>query len=128
MRGVIVKIVVNAIAIWVASLVVDQVGVPASQGTGRTVLTWLVVGALFGLVNAFVKPVVKLFSFPFYILTLGLFALVVNAFMLKLVDWLSEPIGIAFSAGPFFWSTIFAAVVVTFVSMILNLVMPDDED
>jgi putative membrane protein len=124
MRGIVVKIVVNAIAIWVATLVVPGVTVTASSLTNK-LITLAVLGALFGVVNAFIKPVVKLFSLPFYILTLGLFAFVVNALMLKIVDWLSGSLGIEFSSGQFFWNTIGAAVVVTFVSMILNVVMPD---
>ncbi len=124
MKSIAIKVVVNALAIWVATLVVPQVGVTGTVVSNQA-LTLLVVGALFGVVNAIIKPVVKLFSLPFYILTLGLFAFVVNALMLKLVEWLSEPLGIGFSAGPFFWSTIGAAVVVTFVSMLLNVVLPD---
>jgi putative membrane protein len=124
-RGIIVKIVINAIAVWVASALIPAVGVN-TQGTTRTVLSYLVVGALIGLVNAFIKPVVTFFAFPFIILSLGLMVLVVNALMLKLVDWLSHGLGIGFDAGPFFWSTIGAAIVISIVSMILNLVLPDE--
>ena len=127
MRSVLVKIAVNAVAIWVAALVVPGVDV-SGEGAARTIATVAVVGALFGLVNAFIKPVVKFFSFPFYILTLGLFAFVVNALMLELVSWISGKIGISFHIDAFFWSAIGAAVVVTFVSMVLNLVMPDPSD
>jgi putative membrane protein len=97
-------------------------------GIGKTIGSLVVVGALFGLINTFIKPVVKFFSFPFYILTLGLFAFVVNAVMLEIVDWLSDRIGITFDTGPFFWSTLGAAIVITFVSMILNIFVPDGGD
>lgn len=126
MTSVLVKIAVNAVAIWVAAAVVPGVEV-SGEGTVKTIATLAVVGALFGLVNAFIKPVVKFFSFPFYILTLGLFAFVVNAVMLEIVSWISGKIGISFHIDDFFWSAIGAAVVVTLVSMVLNLVMPDDE-
>ncbi len=119
-----IKILVNAVAIWVATLVVPQVDVTASDTSGR-VITLLVLGALFGVVNALVKPIVKVLAFPFYVLSLGLFAFVVNALMLELVDWLSDSLGISFDSGPFLWSTLAAAVVVTIVSMMLNLVLPD---
>lgn len=125
MRGIIVKIVINAIAIWVASAIIPAVGVTA-EGTVRTVLSFLVVGALIGLVNAFIKPVVTFFALPFIVLSLGLAVFVVNAFMLKVVDWLSHVLGIGFDSGPFFWSTLGAAIVVSIVSMILNLVLPDE--
>ena len=124
----IIKIVVNAVAIWVATAVVP--GVVVSQGDaslGRKIVTLLIVGAIFGVVNALIKPIVKLFSLPFYVLTLGLFAFVVNALMLMLVSWLAEQLDISFHIDDFFWSALGAAVVVTFVSMVLNLVLPDNE-
>jgi putative membrane protein len=126
MTTVLVKIAVNAVAIWVATVILDGVSVDAKDTTHK-ILTLAVVGALFGLVNAFIKPVVKLFSLPFYILTLGLFAFVVNAFMLEIVSWISDKVGISFHIDHFFWSAIGAAIVVTFVSMVLNLVMPDED-
>lgn len=127
MRGILTKIVVNALAIWVATLVVPGVDIDG-DGLGPTLLSLFVVGALFGLVNAFIKPVVKFFAFPFYILTLGLMAFVINALMIEIVDWLSDKIGIGFDSDPFFWATLAAAVVVTFISMILHLVIPDEDD
>ncbi len=123
-----IKIVVNAVAIWVATAVVP--GVVVSQGDaslGRKIVTLLVVGAIFGVVNAVIKPIVKLFSLPFYVLTLGLFAFIVNALMLMLVSWLAEQLNISFHIDDFFWSAIGAAVVVTLVSMVLNLVLPDND-
>jgi putative membrane protein len=124
----IVKLVVNAVAILVAAAVLDGVEVTApGDSLGRKILTLLVVGAIFGVVNTLVKPIVKLFSLPFYILTLGLFAFVVNAFMLEIVSWVSDQLNISFHIDHFFWSALAAAVVVTFVSMVLNLVMPDGD-
>jgi putative membrane protein len=124
----IIKIVVNAVAIWVATAIVP--GVVVSDGNadlGRKIVTLLVVGALFGVVNALIKPIVKLFALPFYILTLGLFAFIVNAAMLMLASWLAEQLNISFHIDDFFWSAIGAAIVVTFVSMVLNLVLPDGD-
>ena len=125
MKGFLVKVVVNAVAIWVATLVVPGVRV-TGEGWGRTAVTLLVLGLLFGLVNAVIKPIVKLFSLPFYLLTLGLMAFIVNALMLQILEWVADGIGLAFSIDDFFWSALAAAVVVTFVSMVLNLVLPDD--
>jgi putative membrane protein len=124
----IIKIVVNAVAIWVATAVVPGVVVSEGDATlGRKIITLLVVGAIFGVVNALIKPIVKLFSLPFYILTLGLFAFVVNALMLMLASWLAEQLNISFHTDDFFWSAIGAAIVVTFVSMVLNLILPDSD-
>jgi putative membrane protein len=125
-RSIVTKVVINAFAIWIATLVVPQVDV-GDGSLGNQILSLLIVGALFGVINTFIKPIVKLFTLPLYLLTLGLFTFVVNALMLKIVEWLSDRIGITFDAGPFFWSTLGAAVVVTFVSMILNVTVPDKD-
>jgi putative membrane protein len=125
-RETLVKVVFNAAAIWIATLVVPGVEV-SGDGLGRTVLTLILVGAIFGLVNTVIKPVVRFFSFPLYILTLGLFAFVVNALMLQIVSWVSDRIGISFHIDDFFWSALGAAVVVTFVGWVLNIVMPDPQ-
>ena len=126
MRAIVTKVLINAVAVWIATLVVPGVTVDGGS-LGRRALSLAVVGALFGLINTFIKPIVKLFTLPLYVLTLGLISFVVNALMLKIVEWLSGKIGISFDAGPFFWSTLGAAVVITFVSMILNVVVPDGD-
>jgi putative membrane protein len=123
----IIKIAVNAIAIWVATAIVPGVSLTAGD-TLHKVLSFAVVGALFGIVNTVIKPIVSFFALPFIVLTLGLMIFVINALMLKVVGWLSGAIGIHFSSGPFFWSTIGAAIVVSIVSMILNLVLDRDDD
>jgi putative membrane protein len=125
-RSILTKVVINAFSIWIATLVIPRVTVDGGS-IGHRVLSLLIVGALFGLINTFIKPVVRLFTLPLYLLTLGLISFVVNALMLKIVEWLSGKIGITFDAGPFFWSTIGAAVVVTFVSMILHVTVPDGD-
>lgn len=123
-----IKVVVNAVAIWLADLLISGIGISAQQGeTGavENIVTFLVLGLIFGLVNAVIKPVVKLLSLPFYIVTLGLFAFVVNAFMLQITEWISQATPLTFYIDEFFWDAVLAAVVVTFVSMILNLILPD---
>ncbi|HET8616933.1 MAG TPA: phage holin family protein [Actinomycetales bacterium] len=123
-----VKVVVNAVAIWVATVLVDGVSVTGGGSTSSRVLTYLFIGLLFGLVNAFVKPVVKVLAFPFYVITLGLFTLVVNALMLELTAWLSSHTRLTLTLDHFWWTAVWAALVVTIVSMILNAVLPDPKD
>jgi putative membrane protein len=101
--------------------------VSTGESFGDQVLTFVLVGLIFGLVNAVIKPVVRLFSLPLYVLTLGLFAFVVNAFMLQITSWISSATALTFHVEDFFWSAILGAVVVTFVSMVLNLVLPDGD-
>ena len=125
-----IKVGVNAVAIWLATLVVPGIGISAQEGetgTVENILTFLVIGLIFGLVNAVIKPIVKVLSLPFYIITLGLFALLVNAFMLQITEWISEATPLTFYIDEFFWDAVLAAIVVTFVSMILNLILPDGD-
>ena len=91
MKSFLVKVLVNAVAIWVATLVVSGISVTSPRAsTASVVLTYVVLGAIFGLVNAVVKPVVKVLAFPFYVLTLGLLTFDVNALMIELTAWLSS--------------------------------------
>jgi putative membrane protein len=129
MRSIGIKVLVNGIALWVAALVINgiQLGQDAKALSTR-LLTILVVAVVFGLVNAFVKPVLKLFSLPFIIVTLGLFSLVINALMLQLTSWFATQLHLDFHVDHFFWDAVLGAIVITFVSMILHLLLPDGDD
>ena len=123
-----VRIVVNAVALWVATLVVPGISVREAGDTATQVLTYLALGLLFGLVNLLVRPVVKLLSLPLYVLTLGLFSLVVNALMLELTSWLSGFTPLTLDVERFFWSAVLGAVVISVVSWVLDLVVPDHDE
>ena len=60
-------------------------------------------------------------------LTLGLFIFVVNAFMLQLTEWVSGWLDLSFSIENFFWDAIFGAIIITLVSWVLNVVLPEDD-
>src|SRR4051812_19086023 len=125
MRSFAIKVVVNAVAIWIATLVT---GISVSGGSNTTsgkILTFLFIGLLFGIVNAVVKPVVKVLAFPFYIVTLGLLTFVVNAVMLELTSWLSRHTDLQLHIDHFWWQAVGAALVVSFISLVLNLILPD---
>lgn len=128
MKSFAVKTAVNALALWVAALVVAGIhlGEDADRLSTR-LLTIVLVALLFGVVNAVVKPVATFFSFPFIVLTLGLFTLVINALMLELTSWLSGALGLDFDVERFFWDSVLGAIVITLVSMLLNLLLPDTD-
>lgn len=90
-----VSTIVNAVGLWVATLLVPQVQLTPYGGDGlwQTIGSFLVIGALFGLVNAIIGPVIKILAFPLYIITFGLIAFVVNGALLLLVAWLSNFLG-----------------------------------
>jgi len=123
-----IRVVVNGVALWVAALVVNGVhlGEGDTSWTTKT-LTVLFVALIFGVINALIKPVVKLLSLPFIVLTLGLFTFIVNAFMLQITEWICGWLDLDFTIDHFFWDAVLAAVVITFVSWVLNIVLPDDD-
>jgi len=116
--------VINAVALWVAAWAIP--GITFGGGsTGQVVKTVVIVALIFGIVNTFIKPILKLLSLPFIILTLGLFVFIVNAFMLQLTSWLAGKFDLAFHVEHFFWDAVFGALIITFVSMILSFIKTD---
>ena len=126
MKSFAIKVLVNGIALWVAALVVPGIGLGTHSSLTKEVGTVLVVAVIFGLVNAIIKPVMRFFAFPFIILTLGLFSLIINAVMLQLTSWFAGGLNLAFHVDHFFWDAILGSIVITFVSMILHLVLPEN--
>jgi putative membrane protein len=113
-----VRWLVNAAALWVATVIVP--GVSYSGGP----LPLLGVALVFGVVNAVIRPVAKILTFPIIILTLGIFALVINGLMLMLTSALSSALGLGFHVSGF-WAAFWGALVVSFVSTILSLFIRD---
>jgi putative membrane protein len=121
--SLIIRLLVNAVALWVATLIVSGVEIEQAS-TQEQVLTLLVVALIFALVNIVVRPVVKLLSLPLYVLTLGLFTFIVNALMLWLTSWVAGLVNVPFTVDGF-WAAVLGGLVVSFVSWLLNLLLPD---
>lgn len=122
----IVHVVVVAVALWVSTLVVPGITI-ATSTTGTMIGTLLVVALIFGLVNAIIKPIIKTLGCAFYVLTLGLISLVVNALLFLLVGWIAGKIGLPFTVSGFV-AAFFGAIVVAVVSFLLHVVIPDRID
>ena len=120
---ILVRLLVSAAALAVAAWAVEGITVGPGTGTERA-LTLLAVAVLFGVVNAVVRPIAKLVSLPLLLLTLGLFTFVLNALMLLLTAWLADRLDLAFQVDGFL-AALFGALVVTVVSFLLDLVLPD---
>lgn len=116
MFKLIIRLIVNAIALWVAVAVVP--GVEFAEGSG--VVQVLFIALVFGLVNAFIKPILTLISLPFIIFTLGLFTLLINTFLLWLVS-LFTPLVVDGLIPAFLGS-----IVISLASWLLNLFVSDD--
>jgi putative membrane protein len=113
-KNLIIRLFINAVALWVAARFVP--GIELSGEFGPVLL----VAAVFGLVNALIKPVILLLSLPFVILTLGLFTLVINALMLMLTAGL---VGALSVSG--FWAALFGSLLISVVSTLFSVVLPD---
>lgn len=86
---------INALALWVATILIPAITLTPYGGEGlwQRIGSFLLVGAIFGLVNAIIAPIIKVLAFPLYILTFGLIAFVINGALLLFVAWLSSQIG-----------------------------------
>ncbi|MBP6524443.1 MAG: phage holin family protein [Dermatophilaceae bacterium] len=128
MKNFLIRVGVNGVALWVAALVLPGINLAEGDvGWGRKIWTIFFVAVIFGIVNAVIKPIANLLSLPFIVLTLGLFIFVVNAFMLQLTEWVSGWLDLSFSIENFFWDAIFGAIIITLVSWVLNVVLPEDD-
>jgi putative membrane protein len=121
--GMLIRVVINAIALWITALVVPGIDVGGSNA-GNTALTVLVVAVIFGVVNAILKPIIKVVGCVFYILTLGLIALVVNALLFLLTDWIGQQFDLPFTIDGF-WPAFWGAIVLAVVSWVLSFVVPE---
>ena len=128
MKNFLIRVGVNGVALWVAALVLPGINLAEGDlGWGRKLWTIFFVAVIFGVVNAIIKPIAQLLSLPFIVLTLGLFIFIVNAFMLQLTEWLSGWLDLSFSIDQFFWDAIFGAIIITLVSWVLNVVLPEND-
>ncbi|MFR9673114.1 phage holin family protein [Streptomyces sp. TR06-5] len=125
MTNFLIKTAANAAALLVAVWLVAGITL-TGENTGRQALTLVLVALIFGLVNFVVKPIVKLFSLPLLILTLGLFTLVINALMLWLTSWLADVVDLSFHVDGF-WAALLGALIISLVSWALNVILPDDD-
>lgn len=115
MRGFVLRLVANAVAIWIAAAIVPGVALGEDELVAQA-LTVVLVGAIFGVINAILKPILTVVTLPLFILTFGLFALVINALLLWLTSALAGTLGLAFDVSGF-WSALGGGLVVAIVSV-----------
>ncbi len=121
MQLFLVRVVVNGLALWVASLIVPGISFSGSSSTLAMIMTIGAVGLIFGVLNTIVKPLLFLLSLPLLVLTLGLFLVVLNAIMLSLTSWASGLFGLNFVVQDFWWDAVFGALIISIVSAMLSL-------
>jgi len=115
MTKLLLRLAINAAALWAAAELVD--GIQLADSLGRV----LVVALLFGVINTLIKPILQLFSLPFLILTLGLFTLVINALMLILTAALTSSLSVT---G--FGAAILGSLVISLVNVLMSGLVRDE--
>jgi putative membrane protein len=114
--GFLIGILVNAVALFVAVQAIEGLAFDGEW------YQWLILGLVFGFVNAIVKPILKLLTLPITMVTLGLFLLILNALMLYLTGWLAGLVGLTFTVTGFV-DAILGAIIISLVGMALNWVL-----
>lgn len=121
------RVALTGLALWIVTQIVPGVQFVGGDTTAQKIGIICVVALIFGLVNAFIKPVVQLLSIPLYIVTLGLFHIVVNALMLWITAWITDKTAKHWGLyiADFWWDAIWAAIVLSLVGWVLSLVVRD---
>ena len=116
----IISLLVNAAALYVATIIVPNLDY--DFGIEGAIWKFLLIALIFGLVNTFVKPILRILTFPITMVTLGLFLLVINALMLLLTDFISDQLGLGLVVGDF-WAAILGSIVISIVSFALSMLL-----
>jgi putative membrane protein len=123
----IIRTLAAAVALWVAIQFVPGIDVNAPTNSARYWGVLLIVALIFGVINAIVKPIVKGLGCAIIVLTLGLFLLVINAAMLLLTSWIAGQFDIPFKVDNFYPAAFWGAIIVSVVSWLLGLFIPDND-
>lgn len=123
MKRFVVRLLINSLALWLTTLIVSGVTVRSyGDDTLSTVVTYLIVGLIFGVVNAIIGNTIRILAFPLYILTLGLIALIVNGLLLLLVAWISDLLGFGLQVDGFWWGVL-GAIVLGLLSWLIGVLV-----
>ena len=126
MARFVLRVIVNAVALWLTTFILaDHVSVVpyADDDMVATVLTYLLLGLIFGLVNGVIGNAIRIVAFPLYVLTLGLISLIVNGLLFWLVAWISGLLGFGlFVTGEFWWGVL-GAVVLGIIAWLIGIIL-----
>jgi putative membrane protein len=116
-----------AVATWLFDGIYFTGPSSGSAEVQHKVLPLLLVALILGIVSMYVEPVVKFFSIPFILLTIGLFLVVINALMLMLTAWIAGQVGIGFHVDGF-WTAVWGSLVITLVNGFIDVAVLEDDD
>ena len=124
--GIIIRLAITAVSLWLATWLFDGISVDTDSVPGA-VGTVVAVAVIFGVVNAILRPLIKTVGCAFYLLTLGLVAVIVNGLLFLLTGWIADKLDLPFTVDGF-WTAVWGALLVSIVSWLLNLLVPDGND
>lgn len=124
--GILIRLAVSAFTVWLATLVIS--GITVGGDTGRKILTLVAVAAIFGVVNAVLRPIIKTIGCWAYLLTLGLVSLVVNGALLLLTSAIAGALDLPFHVDKFWPTAVLGALFIGVVSWLINFLIPDRGD
>jgi putative membrane protein len=125
--GILIRLVITAVSLWISTLVIDGIELE-TDSVPKKIGTLLAVAAIFGIVNAVLRPIIKVIGCGLYVLTLGLIAIVVNALLFLLTSWIAGQLDLPFHVDSFWPSAVLGALLVGIVSWLLNMLVPDGSD
>ena len=117
------RVLINGVAIWFAQLVLPGLSIVGADSGWQQLGIIALIALVFGIVNAIVKPIVAFLSIPLYILTLGLFTIIVNALMLMLTAWITEATNWGLRIANF-GTACWGAIIISIVSFVLSILIP----
>ncbi len=125
--GIIIRLAIGALSLWIATLLIDGITL-STESVPQAVGTLLAVAAIFGIINAILRPIIKTIGCGLYVLTLGLVAVVVNGLLFLLTSWIAGRLDLPFHVENFWPSAVLGALLVGVVSWVLNMLVPDGND
>src|SRR3989440_7992645 len=120
--GIVIRVVITAVALWISTLVLSGITLN-TDSTPKKVGTLLAVAVIFGIINAVIRPIVKTVGCAFYVLTLGLVALVVNGALFLLTSWFAGKLNLPFHVNGL-WTAVLGSPIVWEISWLLNALVP----
>ncbi|MEV6690975.1 phage holin family protein [Micromonospora sp. NPDC051196] len=125
LKGLLIRVGATAVAFWLATLVIPGISLD-TESISETVLTLVLVAVIFGVVNAVLQPIIKTVGCGFYLLTLGLIALVVNGLLFLLTGWIADKVGLPFEVDGFWPAAVLGALFVGIVTWVLGAILDRD--
>ncbi|MGC5031595.1 phage holin family protein [Micromonospora sp. DT229] len=125
LKGLLIRVGATAVAFWLATLIIPGISLD-TESVSETVLTLVLVAVIFGVVNGVLQPIIKTVGCGFYLLTLGLIALVVNGLLFLLTGWIADQVGLPFEVDGFWPAAVLGALFVGIVTWVLGAVLDRD--